>query len=155
MRFHPLRAPNHHALARKTWSSTQLSALCWFYFVVTSVGSMIPADSSNSTALGFSNATDSITLDTLQGPFPYVFPDLAHDPADRFPMPHCNGMVLEEATIDELQEAMKRGQLTSVAIVMCYLQRVYQTDEYIKYAALLSSIKASCDWIGRLFSTTF
>ncbi len=48
-------------------------------------------------------------------------------------------MVLEEATIDELQESMKRGQLTSVAILMCYLQRVYQTDEYIKYATLLSS----------------
>jgi len=139
MRFHPLRAPNHHALARRTWSTTQVSALSWFYFVATSVGSIIPAVSSNSTTLGISNASDSITSKTLQDPFSYVFPDLVHDPADRFPMPACNGMVLEEATIDELQESMKRGQLTSVAILMCYLQRVYQTDEYIKYATLLSS----------------
>lgn len=55
-------------------------------------------------------------------------------------MPNCNGVVLEEATIDEMQDAMRRGQLTSVTMAMCYLQRIYQTDEYIKYAALQSRL---------------
>lgn len=49
-------------------------------------------------------------------------------------MPDCNGFVLEEATIDQLQDAMGKGQLTSLQIALCYLQRVQQTDEYVKYA---------------------
>ncbi len=67
-------------------------------------------------------------------PFPYYFPKLGQNAADLFPMPDCNGFVLEEATIDQLQDAMGKGQLTSLQIALCYLQRIQQTDEYIKYA---------------------
>jgi len=52
---------------------------------------------------------------------------------DLFPMPLCGDFELEEATIDELQTAMQRGKLTSQQLVLCYLQRTYQTQEYIKY----------------------
>ncbi len=79
----------------------------------------------------FSNAA---TAETLATPFPYYFPKLGQSAADLFPMPDCNGFVLEEATIDQLQDAMGRGQLTSLQIALCYLQRIQQTDEYVKYA---------------------
>jgi amidase len=49
-----------------------------------------------------------------------------------FPMALCNGFKLEEATIDQMQEAMKQGKLTSQQLVICYLQRNYQTEDYIK-----------------------
>lgn len=49
-----------------------------------------------------------------------------------FPMASCSGFKLEEATIDQMQEAMKKGKLTSQQLVICYLQRQYQTDDYIK-----------------------
>ncbi|KAM5354536.1 hypothetical protein ACJ41O_001183 [Fusarium nematophilum] len=48
-----------------------------------------------------------------------------------FPMGDCNGFELEEATIDEMQRAMRSGKLTSVQLVTCYLVRTYQTKEYI------------------------
>ena len=50
-----------------------------------------------------------------------------------FPMPLCNGFKLEEATIDQMQAAMNCGQLTSQQLVLCYMQRMYQTESYIKY----------------------
>jgi hypothetical protein len=70
---------------------------------------------------------------TLESPFPYDFPNLddAEIPA-LFPMPPCNGITLEEATIDQLQDYMSRGLLTSVQLALCYLQRHWQTDDYIK-----------------------
>ncbi len=49
-----------------------------------------------------------------------------------FPMADCHGFKLEEATIDQMQEAMKKGSLTSVKLVGCYLTRTFQTEEYIK-----------------------
>lgn len=90
------------------------------------------ANSTLSSTLNIHDTTDTNYVETLQSPFPYYFPEFSKDSADWFPMPDCNGVVLEEATIDELQSAMEQGQLTSIAIVMCYLQRIYQTDEYIK-----------------------
>lgn len=49
-----------------------------------------------------------------------------------FPMPQCHGFTLEEATIDQMQRALSWGQLSSQQLVTCYLQRIYQTDQYIK-----------------------
>ena len=49
-----------------------------------------------------------------------------------FPMPLCKGFKLEEATIDQMQQALNQSQLSSQQLVMCYLQRIYQTHEYIK-----------------------
>jgi len=50
---------------------------------------------------------------------------------DLFPMADCAGFKLEEATFDEMREAMEDGDLTSVQLVSCYLTRTYQTQEYI------------------------
>lgn len=50
-----------------------------------------------------------------------------------FAMADCHGFKLEEATIDQMQDAMKNGNLTSVKLVGCYLTRAFQTEEYIKY----------------------
>lgn len=49
-----------------------------------------------------------------------------------FPMPPCGSFQLEEATIDQMQEAMTNGTLTSVQLVMCYMMRMYQTDEFVR-----------------------
>ncbi len=49
-----------------------------------------------------------------------------------FPMPPCGNFQLLEATIDEMQAAMKNGTLTSQQLVLCYMNRMYQTQGYIK-----------------------
>jgi amidase len=46
-------------------------------------------------------------------------------------MPDCRGIVLEEATIDQLQRYMSNGLLTSVDLLRCYLKRIEQVDGYI------------------------
>lgn len=63
---------------------------------------------------------------------PSLFPlqDKA-DTVDLFPMPPCGSFQLEEATIDQMQEAMANGTLTSQQLVLCYLVRTYQTEDYI------------------------
>ncbi len=77
------------------------------------------------------NATELIPSENLDSPFPFYFPD-QRDVENLFPMPDCNGVVLEEATVDQLQDAMNKGQLTSTQIALCYLQRIYQTNSYTK-----------------------
>ena len=78
------------------------------------------------------NASSLAMSQVLESPSPYDFPVPGQDPAALFPMPDCNGITLEEATIDQLQDAMGKGQLTIVQIAMCYLQRISQTQGYIK-----------------------
>ncbi|KAM3075124.1 hypothetical protein ACMFMG_007418 [Clarireedia jacksonii] len=81
------------------------------------------------------NVTDFVEAQVLEDPYPYNFPVLQNGglaDSGQFPMPLCNGFRLEEASIDQLQSAMSNGTLTSVQIVMCYLERIYQTDEYIR-----------------------
>lgn len=63
--------------------------------------------------------------------FPYGFPN-ENVSANLFPMSPCNGLILEEASIDMLQEYMSQGKLTSVQIVTCYMQRAFQVDQYVK-----------------------
>ncbi|KAG5984505.1 hypothetical protein E4U55_004498 [Claviceps digitariae] len=46
-------------------------------------------------------------------------------------MADCHGFQLEEATIDEMQQAMRNGSLTSVQLVHCYMRRTFQTQQYI------------------------
>jgi hypothetical protein len=62
-----------------------------------------------------------------------LFPlqDDADTPA-LFPMPPCGHFNLEEATIDQMQQAMTDHTLTSQQLVLCYMQRTYQTQEYIR-----------------------
>ena len=113
----------------------QLLVFCLHYYIphviavqaFTNVSILGPT----TTRLYFPNAA---TAETLTTPFPYYFPNLGQSATDLFPMPDCNGFVLEEATIDQLQDVMGKGQLTSLQIALCYLQRIQQTDEYIKYA---------------------
>ncbi|KAM3563545.1 hypothetical protein ARSEF4850_002259 [Beauveria asiatica] len=48
-----------------------------------------------------------------------------------FPMADCHGFKLEEATIDQMREAMANTNLTSLKLVGCYLTRIIQTQDYI------------------------
>lgn len=68
----------------------------------------------------------------LEEPYISDFPngDLA-DTAGLFPMPPCHNITLEEATIDQLQQYLNSGQLTSLQLAVCYIQRMWQTDDYI------------------------
>ncbi|KAF2092553.1 glutamyl-tRNA amidotransferase subunit A [Rhizodiscina lignyota] len=76
--------------------------------------------------------TIGVGSQTLETPLPYAFPDQNVANTDAlFPMPLCNGITLEEATIDQLQDYMGRGVLTSTQIALCYMERIWQTDEYI------------------------
>jgi amidase len=78
------------------------------------------------------NLTDVLSIDPLLNPFPYYFPSGdAVGSSTLFPMPTCQGITLEEATIDQLQGYMSDGTLTSSALLKCYLRRVRQVDEYI------------------------
>jgi hypothetical protein len=47
-------------------------------------------------------------------------------------MPLCKGFSIEDATIDELQQYMASSNLSSVQLLSCYMQRYYQTNQYIK-----------------------
>lgn len=49
-----------------------------------------------------------------------------------FPMAPCGLITLEEATIDQLQLAMTNGSLTSQQLVACYIDRIFQTNEYLQ-----------------------
>ncbi|MCJ1394763.1 hypothetical protein MMC18_007643 [Xylographa bjoerkii] len=77
------------------------------------------------------NDIDDLAMSqVLETPFPYYFPEHSNT-ASLFPMEMCNGVTLEEATIDQLQDYMSNGKLTASQLVMCYLQRQYQTDNYV------------------------
>lgn len=119
------------------WGMLQLQAVPFLCLMGTSQEFSVLANASNSNAARLLNVSDLVASQALNSPFPYEFPDFARNSADAFPMADCNGVKLEEATIDDLQAAMRDGQLTSVAITICYLQRIYQTDKYIKYASEL------------------
>ncbi|KZM26220.1 Amidase [Ascochyta rabiei] len=77
------------------------------------------------------NASSISNVDPLQQPYPYYFPPQhAEGTPALFPMPKCQGITLEEATIDQLSGHMRDGTLTSVQLLRCCLRRVRQVDEY-------------------------
>jgi amidase len=81
------------------------------------------------------NSSQTAKNQIPESPCPYIFPLLQNgSQADsgQFPMPLCHGFTLEEATIDQLQEELSSGRLTSMKLVLCYLRRIYQTDSYIR-----------------------
>ncbi|ETN43256.1 uncharacterized protein HMPREF1541_02415 [Cyphellophora europaea CBS 101466] len=47
-------------------------------------------------------------------------------------MAPCGSFGLEEASIDDMQAAMGNGSLSSVQLTLCYLQRTYQTQDYLR-----------------------
>ncbi|KAG0646914.1 amidase [Hyphodiscus hymeniophilus] len=108
-----------------------LQSLISLCFVAFSVASPAHHGAPNS----FFNATQIIENQELKSPYPYEFPVLQNGSlvdSGQFPMPRCHGFKLEEATIDQLQQALSNGTLTSVKLVMCYMKRIYQTDGYIR-----------------------
>ena len=68
----------------------------------------------------------------LNDPFPYDFPQRDQPGSDLFQMQLCNGLKLEEATIDDLQRWMSLGELSARSLVECYLDRITQTDGYVR-----------------------
>lgn len=91
---------------------------------------LVAADAS--TAMTDSTA-DTATTDPRYAYTPSLIPLLENaDSTGLFPMANCNGFKLEEATIDQMQDAMRQGRLTSVQLVQCYLTRAFQTEEYIR-----------------------
>jgi amidase len=78
------------------------------------------------------NTTCALAVNPLQQPYPFFFPPQgAAETSALFPMPYCQGVTLEEATIDQLQGYLSDGTLTSVKLLSCYLDRVQQVDKYI------------------------
>lgn len=73
-------------------------------------------------------------------------PLLSHDFLFRYPLDNvtvnavetlntlnlCNGVVIEEATIDQLQAFMALGKLTSVQLTTCCINRVFHVERFIK-----------------------
>jgi amidase len=113
------------------WSNLSMGIMFW---LASTIAVVVPTLAYTPAAFVYNdyNTTHSQTIET---PFPYDFPNM-ETPLNLFPMPLCNGLTLEEATIDQLQEAMNNGRLTSTDLVTCYLQRIYQTDSYVKYVNL-------------------
>ncbi|KAK6088059.1 amidase [Seiridium cupressi] len=79
---------------------------------------------------GLASAIDQIIGLDL-GLTPSLFPLEANaGTTNFFPMGKCGDFELEEATIDQMQAAMAAGNLTSVQLVVCYMLRDFQTDDY-------------------------
>ncbi|KAF1914766.1 glutamyl-tRNA amidotransferase subunit A [Ampelomyces quisqualis] len=96
------------------------------------------------------SSTNVDDIGPLEQPSPYFFPPLnAAESPGLFPMQTCNGVVLNEATIDQLQGHMRDGILTSLELLKCYLKRVEQVDGYISSVLELNpdveSIAAALD----------
>ncbi|KAL2842381.1 amidase signature domain-containing protein [Aspergillus pseudoustus] len=88
--------------------------------------------------LATGNSNDNYDVDSLvmsqvlADPNAYDFPPVNSNGADLFPMRPCKGFQLWEASIDDLQELLSTSKLTSVDLLQCYLERIYQTDSYLK-----------------------
>lgn len=78
------------------------------------------------------NATvDLASAQVLADPLPHYYPNEDAPATDIFPMPACQGLTLEEATIDQLQEYMDSGSLCAVDLVNCYFARYSQVNNYV------------------------
>lgn len=73
-----------------------------------------------------------VTSQVLTDPYAYDFPRLGALGSSLFPMRQCHGFKLEEATVDEIQEQLRNGVFTSVQLLECYLDRISQTQPYLK-----------------------
>lgn len=131
-----------HLLRLVSSKYLRVSIVCLCLFTTTSAITILPSVLTES-AIAVQNSSDIVDFQILKTPFPYEFPN-AKDAANLFPMPLCNGIALEEASIDSLQDAMRSGILTSSQIASCYLQRIYQTDSYIEYVDFQPSIGKDC-----------
>lgn len=104
-------------------------------------------------AFGTNDSLDSTVLavSPLQDPFPFQFPEIQDaNSSSLFPMEKCKGVSLEEATIDELQYAMSSGKLSSEELVFCFMRRMQQVDQYVRYVKFTSSLFSFAipkDWV--------
>ncbi|QLG72936.1 hypothetical protein HG535_0E00200 [Zygotorulaspora mrakii] len=69
------------------------------------------------------------SMDQLVNTTSFVYPQVASK--EVFPMDTCNGITLEDATIDQLQDYFNRGILSSEDVVGCYLDRYFQVNPYV------------------------
>lgn len=76
-----------------------------------------------------------VAAQILTDPYAYDFPRLGATGGSLFPMRHCHGFKLEEATVDAIQEQLSKGVFTSVQLLECYLDRIAQTQPYLKYVS--------------------
>ncbi|KAF7717124.1 Amidase [Penicillium ucsense] len=79
----------------------------------------------------YANEDPLVASQIVNDPYTYDFPKLGANGASLFPMRPCNGFKLEEASVDEIQQRMGNGSLTSVQLLDCYLNRIYQTQPYL------------------------
>lgn len=106
-----------------------------FIGVIVVLSASIQFCRSSAAVPSFCNGCHIVESQTLESPHPYEFPALqngSNGDSGQFPMPKCHGFQLEEATIDQLQRALSKNELSSVQIVTCYWQRMLQVDEYIR-----------------------
>ncbi|KAJ5563268.1 hypothetical protein N7535_008432 [Penicillium sp. DV-2018c] len=67
----------------------------------------------------------------LTDPYAHDIPRLGADGASFFAMRKCHGFTLEEASIDQIQAQLENGTFTTVQLLECYMDRVYQTQPYL------------------------
>lgn len=70
----------------------------------------------------------------LSTPLEYNVPIASGNGSALFPMPPCRGVQLEEASIDHLQALMASRTLSSLDLLDCYMDRAFQTSNYLKYS---------------------
>ncbi|KAJ5745801.1 hypothetical protein N7520_010983 [Penicillium odoratum] len=94
------------------------------------VGGLALAGSVAGTIVG--REVDSLVASQiLTDPYAYDFPRLGAAGSSLFPMRHCHGFQLEEASVDDLQKRLTNGTFTSVQLLECYLNRIAQTQPYL------------------------
>ena len=86
---------------------------------------------------------------TIEDAHPYEFPSLSAAGAHKFPMADCGSFKLHEASIDEIRAAYAAGTTTIVQVASCYVQRILQTNDYIKYVSrniesIMNTRKSTC-----------
>jgi amidase len=79
-----------------------------------------------------SSADSLVASQILTDPYAYDFPRLGSPGASLFPMRDCHGFKLEEASVDDIQARLTNGTFNSVQLLECYLDRIYQTQPYLK-----------------------
>lgn len=83
-------------------------------------------------AIAAQNGVDTLVASQiLSDPYPY-FPKLGSPGSSLFPMRDCHGFKLEEASVDQIQAQLTNGTFTSVQLLSCYMDRIYQTQPYLK-----------------------
>ncbi|KAF2769849.1 amidase signature enzyme [Teratosphaeria nubilosa] len=88
------------------------------------------------------------------------------NPDSVFPVPLCNGICIEDATISTLQRLLTLGFLTSEALTACYLERIAATNDHLhsisetnpdalSIARALDSVRANGTTLGPLHGIPF